>query len=235
MDYWPGSSPGSWQCACGLRGDCYDPDKVCNCDSGHEGWLQDGGDITNKDILPVRALHFGDTGTPLDTKEGRFSLGQLKCSEDTSFETKTGVIRLQRVINNQEDIHGHFAEVFFEFMTEIEKSVVLFYERVDSDSYSKVVLVSDRRIVYEWSSGGRMENIAVEIENRLNDGRWHTINIERNVMEVMVVVDRQQMTNVRVKKQKIENDPSYTVSNLEVWRCLSIWRDPYHIFAGPFI
>ena len=37
MDYWPGSSPGSRQCACGLIGDCVDPDNVCNCDSGHAG------------------------------------------------------------------------------------------------------------------------------------------------------------------------------------------------------
>ena len=135
MDYWPGSSPGSWQCACGLKGDSYDHEMVCNCDSAYEGWLQDGGDITNKDILPVRALHFGDTGTPLDAKEGRFSLGQLKCSGETRFETETGVIRLQRVMNNQKDNHGHLSEVFFEFKTEAERSVVLFYERVDRDNY----------------------------------------------------------------------------------------------------
>ena len=177
--------------------------------------------------------HPSSQSSPLDAKEGRFSLGQLKCSGETRFETETGVIRLQRVMNNQKDNHGHLSEVFFEFLTEEERSVELFYERLDRDNYCKVVLVSDRTIVYEWSSGGMMENIAVEIENRLNDGRWHTVNIERNIMEVMVLVDRHHMTNVRMKKQKIENDPSYTVSNLEVWRCLSIWRDPYHIFAGP--
>ena len=217
MDYWPGSSPGSRQCACGLRGDCYDPDKVCNCDSGHDDWLQDGGDITSKEHLPVRALHFGDTGTPLDTKEGRFSLGQLKCSGDTSrFSTETGVARLQRVINKQEDDHGHAAEVFFEFSTEVEKSAVLFYERVDRDNYCKVVLVSDKRIVYEWSTGGRGRNITVEMGYRLNDGRWHTVNIEHNIMEVMVVVDREEMMSMKDHNQKLVTDTSYSLSELQV-------------------
>ena len=88
MDFWSGASPGSRQCACGVRGDCFVPEMACNCDSGHEDWLQDEGDISSKEHLPVRSLNFGDTGTPLDNKEGRFSLGQLKCVEDINREEK---------------------------------------------------------------------------------------------------------------------------------------------------
>ena len=77
---------------------------------------------------------------------------------------------------------GHLAEVLFEFMTVKDESGVLLY--------CKVVLASDKRIVYKWSSGGKVGNITVEMEYRLNDGRWHTVNIERNIMETMVVVDR---------------------------------------------
>jgi hypothetical protein len=40
----------------------------------------------NRQYLPVRALHFGDTGTPMDRKEGRYSLGPLECDGDTLFE-----------------------------------------------------------------------------------------------------------------------------------------------------
>ena len=79
MDFWSGSSPGSRQCACGTRGSCFDPERACNCDSGHEDWLEDSGEISSKEHLPVGSLRFGDTGTPMYTKEGRFSLGQLKC------------------------------------------------------------------------------------------------------------------------------------------------------------
>ncbi len=33
----------------------------------------------------MRALYFGDTGTPLDRKEARFNLGPLECHGDTLF------------------------------------------------------------------------------------------------------------------------------------------------------
>lgn len=71
MDFWAGSEPGSYKCECGYVGACFDVEKWCNCDSGHDDWLWDGGEITQKQFLPVRSLHFGDTGTPLDGKEGR--------------------------------------------------------------------------------------------------------------------------------------------------------------------
>ena len=77
---------GSRKCECGLLGVCFDPDKWCNCDSGHDDWLWDGGEITQKEYLPVRALHFGDTGNPLDRKEGRYSLGPLECDGDVLFD-----------------------------------------------------------------------------------------------------------------------------------------------------
>ena len=86
MDYWAGSLPGSMKCECGITGTCIDQEKWCNCDSLHDDWLFDGGDIAEKEYLPVKALHFGDTGTPLDRKEGRYSLGPLECDGDTLFD-----------------------------------------------------------------------------------------------------------------------------------------------------
>ena len=71
MDFWAGSTPGSFQCFCGLDNSCFEKEKGCNCDSGHNDWLWDGGLITQKELLPVKSLHFGDTGTPVDGKEGR--------------------------------------------------------------------------------------------------------------------------------------------------------------------
>jgi hypothetical protein len=54
----PGSAPGSFKCECGLLGVCFDPDKWCNCDSGHDDWLYDGGEIVDKQvpILPSTIL-----------------------------------------------------------------------------------------------------------------------------------------------------------------------------------
>lgn len=82
MDYWAGALPGSRKCQCGLLGTCSDPTKWCNCDSGQIGWQEDGGDLTEKEHLPVKQLRFGDTGTPLDEKEGRYTLGPLICEGD---------------------------------------------------------------------------------------------------------------------------------------------------------
>jgi len=85
MDYWGGALPGSRKCECGIFGNCADPTKWCNCDANLEGWLEDGGDIIEKEYLPVKQLRFGDTGTPLDEKEGRYMLGPLICEGDGKF------------------------------------------------------------------------------------------------------------------------------------------------------
>lgn len=42
-------------------------------------WDQDIITIDDKSLLPVSSVHFGDTGTPFDNKEGRFNVGQLVC------------------------------------------------------------------------------------------------------------------------------------------------------------
>ena len=42
--------------------------------------------IQEKEYLPVKALHFGDTGTPVDRKQARYNLGPLECNGDMLFE-----------------------------------------------------------------------------------------------------------------------------------------------------
>ena len=85
MDYWGGGLPGSNKCKCGVNADCMDRTKWCNCDSGLNAWLEDGGDITEKEHLPVKQLRFGDTGTLVDEKEGRYRLGPLNCKGDGMY------------------------------------------------------------------------------------------------------------------------------------------------------
>lgn len=52
------------------------------CILGLDSWQEDGGDITEKEHLPVRQLRFGDTGSPLDEKAGKYRLGPLLCEGD---------------------------------------------------------------------------------------------------------------------------------------------------------
>ncbi|XP_064626854.1 neurexin-4-like [Lineus longissimus] len=76
-DYWEGSDSSLAKCACGIRGDCDDPDKVCNCDSNDAVWRQDYGVLRNKQDLPVTGFCAGDTGG--DMEQGYFRIGKLKC------------------------------------------------------------------------------------------------------------------------------------------------------------
>ena len=85
MDYWGGALPGSRKCECGILGNCADPTKWCNCDADLDTLLEDSGDITEKEHLPVKQLRFGDTGTPVDDKMGRYTLGPLICEGDGKF------------------------------------------------------------------------------------------------------------------------------------------------------
>lgn len=52
----------------------------------------DGGEITEKEFLPVKQLRFGDTGSHLDEKEGRYTLGPLLCEGDGRYFPAYSVI-----------------------------------------------------------------------------------------------------------------------------------------------
>ena len=135
MDYWAGSLPGSRKCECGLLGVCFDPDKWCNCDSGHDDWLWDGGEIIEKQYLPVRALHFGDTGTPLDRKEGRFSLGPLECDGDVLFENVVTFRRDDAIIELPTFEMGQSGDIYLEFKTTSIKTMVLVHSVGDTGDF----------------------------------------------------------------------------------------------------
>ena len=50
-------------------------------------WKEDRVTIDDKSLLPVRSVHFGDTGTPFDDKEGRFNVGPLICHQTVGDST----------------------------------------------------------------------------------------------------------------------------------------------------
>ena len=166
MDYWAGAIPGSWMCSCGTNRECHDTSKRCNCDSEFDGWLQDGGEITIKDHLPVRALHFGDTGTALDNKEGRFNLGMLRCKGDRRYEVEFGPIQLKR-FSKKRKYFSHELNLSLEFRTNLSISANLVYETVNDIYLSRVILVGAKTIVYEWSSPESVSNITVTTKNNL--------------------------------------------------------------------
>jgi len=63
----------------------YDYSIFSNISVGLDSWQSDSGDIREKEHLPIKQVRFGDTGTPLDDKEGRFKVGPLMCEGDGKF------------------------------------------------------------------------------------------------------------------------------------------------------
>ena len=57
--------------------------------------------------------------------------------------------------------------------------------------------------MYVWKTKEGTENVTLETEDRLNDGRWHTVNIERNLLEIRLVVDRKDAKRKSSKGRKI--------------------------------
>ncbi|XP_045611778.2 neurexin-4-like [Procambarus clarkii] len=111
MDYWGGSLPGSRKCECGLMGTCV-TDKWCNCDAGLESWLFDSGELTVKEHLPVRQLRIGDTGSPLDGKKSRYTLGPLICEGDNIFDNVVTFRKADATINLPQFDMGHSEDIY---------------------------------------------------------------------------------------------------------------------------
>lgn len=167
MDYWAGALPGSRKCECGVQGSCIDPTKWCHCDANLLGslffitsqkitnnkyskynknteiiseWKEDGGEIREKEHLPVKAVRFGDTGTPLDEKQGRYTLGPLMCEGDDLFNNVITFRVTDATINLPVFDMGHSGDIYFEFRTTIENAVLF---------HAKVIILNSNGILFK--------------------------------------------------------------------------------------
>lgn len=195
MDYWAGALPGSRKCECGILGNCFDPTKWCNCDSNHIGWLEDGGDIKEKEFLPVKAVRFGDTGTPVDEKQGRYTLGALMCEGDDLFNNVITFRITDSTINLPPFDMGHSGDIYFEFRTTAENAV-LFHAKGPTD-YIKLSINSGKKLQFEYQAGSGPLGVNVETSYHLNDNKWHSVSVERNRKEARLVVDGALKAEVR--------------------------------------
>ncbi|XP_015588334.1 neurexin-4 isoform X2 [Cephus cinctus] len=195
MDYWGGALPGSRKCECGILGTCAEPSKWCNCDSGLEGWLEDGGDITEKEYLPVKQLRFGDTGTPLDEKEGRYTLSSLICEGDDLFTNVVTFRIVDATINLPTFDIGHSGDIYFEFRTTIENAVII-HSKGPTD-YIKVSINGGNQIQFQYQAGGSPLAVTVQTSYSLANNRWHSVSVERNRKEARIVIDGALKNEVR--------------------------------------
>ncbi|KAJ3619660.1 hypothetical protein MTP99_005324 [Tenebrio molitor] len=199
MDYWGGSLPGSRKCECGVTKTCVDETKWCNCDSfteyNSDKWLSDGGDIVEKENLPVKQLRFGDTGTALDHKEGRYTLGPLVCEGDDLFNNVITFRVTDATINLPTFDMGHSGDIYFEFRTATENAV-LFHSKGPSD-FIKLSIVNGNQLQFQYQAGLGPMAVIRETSYKLSDDRWHSVSVERNRKEAMIVVDGALKAEVR--------------------------------------
>ncbi|XP_034192438.1 neurexin-4 isoform X1 [Osmia lignaria lignaria] len=195
MDYWGGALPGSRKCECGILGNCADSTKWCNCDADLDGPLEDSGDITEKEYLPVKQLRFGDTGTPVDDKEGRYTLGPLICEGDDLFMNVVTFRIVDATINLPTFDIGHSGDIFFEFKTTIDDAVII-HSKGPTD-YIKISIVSGNQMQFQYLAGSGPLTVSVQTSYRLADNRWHSVSVERNRKEARIVVDGALKNEVR--------------------------------------
>lgn len=195
MDYWGGSLPGSRKCECGIMGKCVDTTKWCNCDSGLDSWLEDGGDLTHKEHLPVKQLRFGDTGSPLDDKEGRYTLGPLMCEGDDLFNNVVTFRITDASINLPTFDMGHSGDIYFEFRTTVENAVII-HSKGPTD-YIKISIIGGYQLQFQYQAGSGPLGVTVDTSYRLADNNWHSVSVERNRKEARIVVDGALKAEVR--------------------------------------
>nr|CAI5863793.1 unnamed protein product [Callosobruchus analis] len=186
-DYWAGALPGSRMCECGINSACADPRKWCNCDTESDVWQVDGGDIIEKEDLPVKQLRFGDTGSALDDKEGRYTLGPLFCEGDDLFNNVVTFRIADATINLPTFDMGHSGDIYFEFRT-ASHNAVLFHSKGPSD-YIKLSIVNGDNLIFEYQAGAGPQTVVSRNSYRLADDRWHSVSVERNRKEAMLVID----------------------------------------------
>ncbi len=81
LNYWGGGpTDGSGGCACGITNSCHNSATKCNCDANHGTLtLTDEGYMTDKSVLPITQVRFGDNGG--SSEYLYFTIWKLECTE----------------------------------------------------------------------------------------------------------------------------------------------------------
>uniref|UniRef100_A0A3B4WS01 Contactin-associated protein-like 4 n=1 Tax=Seriola lalandi dorsalis TaxID=1841481 RepID=A0A3B4WS01_SERLL len=183
--YWGGAQPGSQQCACGLQGDCVDPQHYCNCDADRMEWAEDSGLLTHKESLPVRSLVLGDIQRP--GSEAAYKVGPFRCHGDKNFwnaaffDKETSYLHFPT-------FHGELsADISFLFKTTASSGV--FLENLGIKDFIRIELSSSTLVLFSFDVGNGPLEVRGESSVPLNDNRWHRVRAERNVKEASLRLD----------------------------------------------
>lgn len=212
MDYWGGSLPGTGMCACGLDGSCKDPTKGCNCDAilpYNTNELSDMGLLTQKEFLPVKELHIGDTGSSVSTnRQAKVNLGPLVCEGDALFNEAVTFKYDDATISIPNIELDEANDIYLQFKTTMMAGVFLHGKGLHDNL--KLAMINDKSIQFSFSNGRDSQPLTVEAPYRLNDNNWHSILVERNKKEARLVVDGQISTNSASRLSVARSLPAIT-------------------------
>ncbi len=79
--FFNGNHVGEHVCSCAEDNSCLGnggSPNDCNCDANQPDWVQDSGEITAKDFLPITGFAYGPL--EFDIEQANFTIGRLRCS-----------------------------------------------------------------------------------------------------------------------------------------------------------
>lgn len=193
MAYWGDSLPESRKCKCGILGNCRDPSKWCNCDSVRAPgeWETDEGLLREKEFLPVRSIHVGDTSNKYPQKKARYTIGPLVCDGDYLFDNVVTFRQHDSVIPVEPFEMSSSWDIYLQFKTTTEYGVLL-HARGPTD-FIKLTISSSKVLQFTFDSGHGNQKIEIQSASKLNDDKWHSVSVEWNRKEARLVLDGKQM------------------------------------------
>ncbi|KAL6468160.1 hypothetical protein MHYP_G00238370 [Metynnis hypsauchen] len=185
--YWGGSGPGIQKCACGIERNCTDPNYYCNCDADQRQWREDAGVLMYKDHLPITQVVVGDTQR--SGSEAKLTVGPLRCQGDrnywnaASFNTPASYLHFPTFRGETS------ADISFYFKT--SSSYGVFLENMGNTDFIRLELKSAYMVSFSFDVGNGPVELTVRSLTPLNDDQWHRVEVERNVKEAVLRLDKQ--------------------------------------------
>uniref|UniRef100_A0A8C5AQZ1 Contactin-associated protein-like 2 n=1 Tax=Gadus morhua TaxID=8049 RepID=A0A8C5AQZ1_GADMO len=180
--YWGGSGPGIQKCACGIERNCTSAKHQCNCDADQRQWREDAGLLVYKDHLPVSQLVVGDTGRA--GSEAKLTVGPLRCRDfwnAASFISPASYLHFPSLKGETS------ADISFYFKTSSTYGV--FLENLGTTDFIRIELKATSVISFSFDVGNGGVELTVRSPSRLDDGRWHRVEAERNLKEAVLSLD----------------------------------------------
>ncbi|XP_071807958.1 axotactin-like [Asterias amurensis] len=160
-----------------------------SCDANEKEWNVDHGYITNKDSLPIVSLQFYKMPSVAgveETTKGTLSLGPLQCSSEfKEYRGHTATISRSQDFITLEPWNSN--SLYFKFRTSGE-NVVMFHQTSKQKSLTAIIENAfNLRITFEMN--GEFYESKVTTDRPMNDGQWHTMTVEKSLIDFRITVD----------------------------------------------